>query len=78
MDPSLSVSNDPHHPPQFTAYPPFTNSNPFPTPPNHPFFGGAPTNNNHMFQSPPPPPPIPPAPTHPSLGHPPYSDVSSS
>ncbi|KAL0662045.1 hypothetical protein Bca4012_098882 [Brassica carinata] len=48
MDPSL--------PPPFTAFPPFTNSNPFP-PPQHPVYGGAvnssavaQTNNNQFFQ----------------------------
>ncbi|EOA40302.1 hypothetical protein CARUB_v10009029mg [Capsella rubella] len=75
MDPSLSVTNDPHHPPpQFiTSFPPFTNSNPFASP-NNPFFAVAPPNNNHLFQAPPPQ-PTPPVPTHPSYSHPPYSDM---
>ncbi|XP_013613029.1 PREDICTED: leucine-rich repeat extensin-like protein 5 [Brassica oleracea var. oleracea] len=68
MDPSL--------PPPFTAFPPFTNSNPFP-PPQHPFYGGAVNssavarpNNNQFFQ------PSPPVPSHPSVNHPHYSEVS--
>ncbi|XP_023641817.1 protein transport protein SEC31 [Capsella rubella] len=82
MDPSLSISCDSHHhPPQFTPFPPFPASNPFgsggaaainPLGPNpyHP--------NNHIFQPQPqtqtqnPQPPMIP---HPSLNHPPYSEV---
>ncbi|KAL0723149.1 hypothetical protein Bca4012_037748 [Brassica carinata] len=67
MDPSL--------PPPFTAYPPFTNSNSF-SPPQHPFYGAAvnssavpPSNNNQFFQ------PSPPVPVHPSVNHPPYSEM---
>ncbi|CAN6882877.1 unnamed protein product [Brassica oleracea var. botrytis] len=67
MDPSL--------PPPFTAFPPFTNSNPFP-PPQHPFYGGAvnssavaPSNNNQFFQ------PSRPVPSHPSVNHPHYSEM---
>ncbi|KAF8095212.1 hypothetical protein N665_0339s0081 [Sinapis alba] len=68
MDPSL--------PPPFTAFPPFTNSNSF-SPPQHPFYGAAavnsspvpPPNNNQFFQ------PSPPVPVHPSVNHPPYSEM---
>ncbi|CAE5959653.1 unnamed protein product [Arabidopsis arenosa] len=80
MDPSLSVTNDPHHPPQFTSFPPFTtNSNPFAAQ-NHPFFTGAtavaPPNNIHLYQAPPPQQPqTSPVPPHPSISHPPYSDM---
>uniref|UniRef100_A0A1J3FQW4 HMG-Y-related protein A n=1 Tax=Noccaea caerulescens TaxID=107243 RepID=A0A1J3FQW4_NOCCA len=72
MDPSLSVTSDPHHPPPFTSFPPFTNSNPYGAA-NHPFYGGAPPNNNQFFQVPPNPAPV--APPHPSFVHPPYSDM---
>ncbi|XP_010461688.1 PREDICTED: formin-like protein 5 isoform X2 [Camelina sativa] len=77
MDPSLSVTNDPHHPPPFaTSFPPFTNSNPYATP-NNPFFAVAPPNNNHLFQAPPQQQQqlTSPVPTHPTLSHPPYSDM---
>lgn len=74
---SLSKSMDPSLPPPFTAFPPFTNSNSF-SPPQHPFYGAAvnssavsPPNNNQFFQ------PSPPVPVHPSVNHPPYSEVSS-
>ncbi|XP_048635565.1 histone H1.8-like [Brassica napus] len=61
MDPSL--------PPPFTAFPPFTNSNPFP-PPQHPFSSAvAQANNNQFFQ------PSPPVPSHPSVNHPHYSEM---
>ncbi|CAA0279265.1 unnamed protein product [Arabidopsis thaliana] len=81
MDPSLSATNDPHHPPppQFTSFPPFTNTNPFASP-NHPFFTGptavAPPNNIHLYQAAPPQQPqTSPVPPHPSISHPPYSDM---
>ncbi|CAN8288504.1 unnamed protein product [Cochlearia groenlandica] len=77
MDPSLSVSNDPHHPPPFTSFTPFTSSNPYGAPP-HPFFAGGaavppPNNNNQFFHAPSQQPPIPPNPS--SYNHPPYSDM---
>lgn len=82
MDPSLSISSDPHHPPQFTPFPPFPTSNPFVSsgaPPalNHHPLGPHPYNiNNHVFQPQtqtqiPQPPMIQPSPTHP-----PYTEVS--
>ncbi|WZZ65349.1 hypothetical protein YC2023_076719 [Brassica napus] len=43
MDPSL--------PPPFTAFPPFTNSNPFP-PPQHPVYGGAVNSSAVAFRTP--------------------------
>ncbi|KAJ4896555.1 high mobility group A5 [Raphanus sativus] len=54
MDPSL--------PPQFTAFPPFNNSNPY-APPQHPLYGST------FFQ------PSPPVPSHPSVIHPHYSEM---
>ncbi|KFK39128.1 hypothetical protein AALP_AA3G204600 [Arabis alpina] len=56
MDPpSLSISNDPHHPPQFTPYPSYSPSNSFVSgaapPPNHPYFVPPPNPyTNHVYQ----------------------------
>ncbi|ESQ48115.1 hypothetical protein EUTSA_v10020566mg [Eutrema salsugineum] len=90
MDPSLSISSDHHHPPQFTPFHPYpTSNNPFVSAPNpnHPLFAGQSVNqnpyNNHVFQPQPPPQPqtqTPPSqgaplPPHPSLNHPPYSQM---
>ncbi|KAJ0229178.1 hypothetical protein HA466_0318470 [Hirschfeldia incana] len=70
MDPSL-----PH---QFTAFPPFNNSNSFP-PPQHSFYGSPvnssavappPNNNSNQFFQ-----PSPPVPSHPSVIHPHYSEM---
>ncbi|CAH8300185.1 unnamed protein product [Eruca vesicaria subsp. sativa] len=73
MDPSLSASNDPRHPPPFTAFPnPFSvtqhpfysspvNSSPVAPPPNNN------NNNNNQFFQPPPP--------HSTWVHPPYSEM---
>ncbi|KFK36079.1 hypothetical protein AALP_AA4G074700 [Arabis alpina] len=76
MDPSLTVSNDPQHPPPVTSYPHITASNPLFHGPNHPYYhpsSVSPINNNHLFPSlpslPSPPPP------HPSFNHPPYADM---
>ncbi|KAL1202729.1 HMG-Y-related protein A [Cardamine amara subsp. amara] len=86
MDPSLSISNDPHNPPQYNPYPTFPNHNTFVSgavaPQNHNFFT-APNpynNNNYVFppqpqpQAPPPPQNLPSMPIAP-LGHPPYSQM---
>ncbi|CAH2036140.1 unnamed protein product [Thlaspi arvense] len=74
MDPSLSVSNDPHHT-SFTTFPPFNNPNPFAAP-QHTYFTGAVNNsavappmNNQFFQPPPQPAP------QQSNEHPPYADM---